>query len=297
MPAPPSSRRLAYLALVGAGTLWGTSFLFGKLALEEMGPATLIFYRFLLASAVLLPVVPWRTIRWTRTDTTLSLAGAVLAGPFVFLLQFAGLDLTTSSSAALLVATAPPMLALGGALLDRERPGRWAWLAVGLSALGVVLLVGTPSPGRTLQGDVMIFGSMVAAVVWTLLMRRLGRRVGALAATATQFAIGAVVLVPFVWVLDGVPTLTLSVQGWLSILALGLLCTAVTFFLWNWALMRVEAARAGVIGNLEPLVGSVLGVVFLGEILGPYAILGGLCMVAAALLATRSNAPSAEVVA
>ncbi len=299
---PSSSRRFAYAALAGAGTLWGASFLFGKLALAEMGAATLVFYRFVLAAAALLPLVPWRRTAWARTDTLLALVGACMAGPLVFLLQFEGLDRTTASSAALLVATAPPMMALGGAWLDRERPGRWAWVAVGLSALGVVLLVGTPSRGRTLVGDAMVFASMVSAVSWTLLARRLARRVGVLAATAVQFGLGALVLLPFMLALDGVPAPAYSAPaysalGWTSVFVLGLGCTAVTFFLWNWALLRVEAARAGVIGNLEPLVGSVLGVVFLNESLGPYALAGAVCLLSAAVLATVSDAPSAEVAA
>ena len=288
MATNPASRRLAYAALGSAGALWGASFLFGKIALEEMGPASLVFYRFVLAAAVMLPFVSWRAITWTRVEVMLAVGGAVLAGPFVFLLQFEGLDRTTASSAALLVATAPPMLALGGAWLDRERPGRLAWIAVAISAVGVVLLVGAPGPGRTLLGDSLVFASMVAAVVWTLLARRLSRRIGPLATTAVQFALGAVILLPFVLILDGTPPLRFSPGVWAALLALGLACTAITFFLWNWGLMRVEAARAGVLGNMEPLVGTLLGVTFLGDQLGPLALVGGGFLLIAAILATRS---------
>jgi drug/metabolite transporter (DMT)-like permease len=292
----PTSRRLAYAALGGAGALWGASFLFGKIALEEMGAASLVFYRFVLAATVMLPFVRWRAITWTRTEIMLAVGGAVLAGPFVFLVQFEGLDRTTASSAALLVATAPPMLALGGAWLDRERPGRLAWIAVALSAVGVVLLVGAPGPGRTLLGDGLVFASMVAAVVWTLLARRLSRRIGPLATTAVQFALGAMILLPFVLVLDGTPPLRFSPGVWAALLALGLACTAVTFFLWNWGLMRVDAARAGVLGNMEPLVGTLLGVTFLGDQLGALALVGGGFLLGAAILATRSTdtEPEAE---
>lgn len=281
-----AEQRLAYAALAGAGVLWGASFLLGKIALDEMGAATLVFYRFVLAAAALLPFVRWRQVSWARRDTDLLVLCAVLVGPGMFLLQFEGLDRTTASSAALLVATAPPMMAVAATLFDGERPGRLAWIAVGLAALGVLLLVGTPGPGRTLLGDGMVFVSIMIATAWTLIVRRLARRIGVVAATASQFALGAVLLVPFVWILDGTPVVV-SVGAWAAVLGLGLGCTALTFFLWNWGLLHTEAARAGVLVNLEPLVGAALGVVFLGEVLGPRSVLGGVVLLVAAFLATR----------
>ncbi len=279
--------RLAYAALAGASILWGGSFILGKIALDEIGAATLVFWRFALAAAALLPFVRWQDVTWARRDTVLLVVCALLSGPGMFLLQFEGLDRTTASSAALLVATAPPMMAVAATLFDGERPGRMTWVAVGLAALGVVLLVGKIGPGRTLLGDAMVFVSIGIATAWTLVVRRLARRVGVMAATASQFALGTLILAPFMWALDGPPTFDLSVGVWAAVLGLGLGCTAVTFFLWNWGLLHAEAARAGVLVNLEPFVGAILGVVFLGEVLGPLAVLGGVVLLMAAFLATR----------
>ena len=279
MPSPaPSSTKLAYAALATAGALWGTSFLLGKIALEEMGPAYLVLYRFVLASIVLVPFVPRARPQISRRDAGLLVLGALLMGPIMFLLQFEGLDRTTASSAALLVGTAPPMMAIGGFLVDNERPGRWIWIAIGLSAIGVGLLVGGPGEGRTLLGDGLVFISMIAAVVWTLLVRRIARRVGVVPATTILF---------------GPPPVYLSLGVWASVVALGVICTAFTFWLWNWGLQRAEAAQAGVFGNLEPLVGATLGVTLLGEQLGPLALIGGMLVVGAALLVSRGKPEAA----
>ena len=101
-----TERRWAFAALAGAGVLWGTSFLLGKLALEGVGPTWLIALRFAMASAVMLPFVRWRRLSMRRRDWMLVAVGAVLAGPVVFVLQFEGLARTPVSSAALLVAAA-----------------------------------------------------------------------------------------------------------------------------------------------------------------------------------------------
>ncbi len=291
----PAERRRAFAALLTAGVLWGTTFALGKHLMDEIGPSWLIVARLSLASAVLLPLVPWRRIAglWTAgeigpPDAARVLVGALIAAYIVFVMQFEGLRLTTASSAALLVAVAPPLLAVGAAVVDGERAGRTAWTAIALSAMGIVLLVGAPGPGRTLVGDLLCAGSMVGATAWTLVSRRLGHRVGALPAMAFQFALGGLLLLPFAFWREGPPPALGAGALW-SLLFLGVVCTAVTFVLFTWGVMRVEAARAGVISNVEPVVGSVLGVVFLGEHLGPWALVGGGLLVAAALLATRAE--------
>ena len=292
---PPAERRRAFAALFTAGVLWGSTFLVGKIVLAAIGPTWLIVWRLGLASLVLLPLVPWPRLaaQWTRgevgwPDAARVVVGSLVAGYVVFVMQFEGLARTTSSSAALLVAVAPPLLAVGAAVVDGERAGRTAWLAIAVSAAGVVLLVGAPGPGRSLLGDALCAGSMVGAVAWTLLSRRVGRRVGALPAMALQFAVGGLLLLPFALWREGPPP---SLGGWplVGVVFLGTVCTAGTFVLFTWGVMRVEAARAGVISNVEPVVGTLLGVLILGDHLGPFSIAGGALLVVAALLATRSE--------
>jgi drug/metabolite transporter (DMT)-like permease len=72
----------------------------------------------------------------------------------------------------------------------------------------------------------------------------------------------------------------------------GLFCTALTTLLWNWGIHHVPASRAGVFLNIEPALGSWLGVRLLGEHLGPYAWAGGALILAAAImLTTRDHQP------
>jgi drug/metabolite transporter (DMT)-like permease len=81
-----------------------------------------------------------------------------------------------------------------------------------------------------------------------------------------------------------------SWQAWSALAASGVLCTATTTLLWNWGMTQVPASQAGVLLNMEPLMGSVLGVVVLHEVLGPSAWLGGaLILLAAVTLTTRSQ--------
>lgn len=261
----PSVRgRLA--AIVTACVVWGSAFLFGKVALAEIPPAHLVLERFVLGCAVLVPIALARRSLPRRGDLPLLAATGFLGVPVTFLLQFEGLARTTVASASLIVGSGAPLVALLAAVFDGDRLDRAGWAAVGLSTGGVALLLGLPSPGRTVTGDLLVLLSMVAAAGYILLTVRLLRRYDAIGATAWSLALGTLALGPIAWAWEGAPrTIGHSGPVVASVLVLGLGCTALTYLLWNWGLVRVPASRAGVYLNLEPLVGAFLGVLLLGE--------------------------------
>ena len=93
------------------------------------------------------------------------------------------------------------------------------------------------------------------------------------------------------------PFTHVSTTAWVALAISGLACTATTTFLWNWGIHHVPASRAGVFLNIEPALGSYLGVRLLGEHLGPYAWFGGgLILIAAIILTTRSHEPQPDVI-
>jgi drug/metabolite transporter (DMT)-like permease len=103
---------------------------------------------------------------------------------------------------------------------------------------------------------------------------------------------------PTAWAAASPPPFAhVSLTAWIALAISGLLCTATTTLLWNWGIHHVPASRAGVFLNIEPALGSWLGVQLLGEHLGPYAGLGGVLILGAAVtLTTRSHQPDPDVV-
>jgi drug/metabolite transporter (DMT)-like permease len=92
------------------------------------------------------------------------------------------------------------------------------------------------------------------------------------------------------------PFAAVSHTAWIALAISGLLCTATTTLLWNWGIHHVPASRAGVFVNIEPALGSWLGVKLLGEHLGPYAwVGGGLILAAAVALTTRGHQPEPAI--
>jgi hypothetical protein len=118
---------------------------------------------------------------------------------------------------------------------------------------------------------------------------RLSHENGALAATACILLSGTLACAPIALTLDGVPHLHLSAATWGSVVAMGLICTMLTFLLWNWGSDRVSTARAGVFLNLEPLVGALLGVASWRESLGIGLVIGGCLILGAAVYVSGSE--------
>ena len=93
------------------------------------------------------------------------------------------------------------------------------------------------------------------------------------------------------------PLAHVSATAWAALAISGLACTATTTLLWNWGIHHVPASRAGVFLNIEPAMGSLLGVKLLGEHLGPYAWFGGALILGAAItLTTRGHEPEPPVI-
>jgi drug/metabolite transporter (DMT)-like permease len=96
---------------------------------------------------------------------------------------------------------------------------------------------------------------------------------------------------------EPLPLAHISLTAWAALAISGLLCTATTTLLWNWGIHHVPASRAGVFLNIEPALGSLLGVKLLGEHLGPFAWAGGGLILAAAIaLTTRGHEPDPAMI-
>jgi len=278
------------VSLAAAGCLWGTGFLFGKIAFAEMTVSENIGYRFIFGSLGLSPILWKSPPKFHRRAWGLLVLASIVGVAIQFLLQFNGLEATTVSHASLIVGTLPVLLALSSAVLLKEKLNAFEYGLMMLSAAGAVLITiakkAVAGPQPTVKGDLLVFLSMFAAMVMILLSKRLMDEYGALQVTAWMMAIGTLALL--IWIEVTHPMrVHFSLHVWLAVIAQGILATTGAYLFWNWGLARVPAARAGIFLNLEPLVGTLLGVFILGESLGALGILGGALILFAAAYFSR----------
>ena len=286
-------RGLGYGACCLAGIFWSVGFYFGKIAFTRLGVDHFVLYRFLFACAALAFVV--ERPRFSRRDWGTLLIATFFGIPLQFLVQFYGLKLTSLSHAALMVGTMPVILAVGATMFSNERLDLKGWLAVAGSTVGIALIISSTSRhvmgGGSLLGDLLVVSAMFIALVWILGNQRLmARGHSPMAVTVWGLLAGTAMLALWVLVRDGLPPVHgLGLKVWLAVAGSGLLCTAAATLFWNWGIHHVPASRAGVFLNIEPALGSILGVEMLGDHLGVGTWVGGALIIVAAVVLTTTG--------
>ena len=231
-------RRADYLLLVALSLPWGCAFLFFKLLVGRMPPLTVAFGRVAIAAAVIVLVLavqgvrPGRHVRRWRGLLLLGLLNNAV--PFTLLAW--GLARTESGTAAIVNATTPLMVALVG-------------------FLGVVVLVGPAAlRGGSAAGNLACLGAALSYGLSARVMGRL-RDVPPLVLAAGQLVSSSVILLPAVLLVDRPWTLPPpSAVGWLALLALGLVSTALAYALFFRLVARAGPANAMLVTFRVPVI-------------------------------------------
>jgi drug/metabolite transporter (DMT)-like permease len=292
----------AYVVLILANVVYGSSYAVSRVVLEHMGPATLSFCRLAIGSLVLVPLA----LAQRREDRPLSRSdrwSIFWMGLFGFAAAFAfgnwGLRLSTATNAALLITVEPVSLILLSPLVLGERLTRREGVGALLTVVGATVVVLNGIPGASVaiaphwRGDLLLVLSGAAYAGYSLFGRDVLARHRAVPVTAWSILWGLVVMAPFTvaeWLAGDRPDWTQAAI--IGTLYLGLVITALGYLIWNWGLERVEAPRLAIFVNIQPLAGALLGVVALGEALTIYTVAGGVLIlvgVHTAVLAKRAQ--------
>ena len=291
-----------YALLLFVVLVWGGSFVAARALLAPphggtaLTPTMLATVRFLLASAVFLPILAARQrahpIRWRDVPTFLLLGQLGIS--LYFLMQYTGVRLTNAGIAAVTVIGLTPLatMVVSGVAL-REPIGGKRTLALLVGAAGVAIVVSqgglrVDTGGDFLLGGLCLVGNAVMFAVYTTLIRGVRARYSPLTITAGMMLGGTLGLVLLALVTEDWRTLgTLSAGQWAAIAYLGLLCSVTAFFLYNYALSRIEASKAAVWIYLEPVVAVALGALLLGEAVTPQTVAGGAVILVSLILVQR----------
>jgi len=285
---------MPFVFLALAGIFWGLGFPLGKIALHEMVPAHMVLLRFAVAAIVSLPfALASREARGLFRNGPVVLAGICYG--VAFMVQFEGLARVTVTLAALLVGAMPALIAVTAFVL-RERVSRASWLGVIGATLGAVLIAGKPDGSGSPLGIALSLVSLVIFLGWLLALRGAPKTTptmtGAMAVPAVTVVIAAITVLPIALLLHGAPPLHMSAAAWGGIVGQGLLSTFLATVAWNVGAARVGSAAAGVFINIEPLVGSVLGIGLFGDPAGATIIIGGLLIIAGSIVTVLGERPS-----
>lgn len=280
-----------------AAVLWGTVGVTTQALyhLAATNPLSVGFFRMAIATPVLALtsrlLLGQRVFRVARRD----LGGMVLIGLMLALYQacyFASIVYVGVAIATLVtLSVAPILVALLSVTITRERPTRAVMAALVCALIGVICLVGLPSSAGQRQvtaiGVLLAFGSALGYAIVTLAARVLAGRYHALQINTVAFGTGALVLLP-VALLSGF-VVTYPTQGWLLLLYLGVVPTALAYALFLTGMRSTPATVASITTLLEPLTATLLAAILFGERLTALGVVGALLLLGALVVLSLSQ--------
>ena len=271
-------RTLGLAAL--APVAWGSGYYVTETYLPPDRPLFGAMVRALPFGLLLLALRPGlpRGIWWWRT----LLLGTLNIGAF-FVLIFVAAYRLPGGMAATLTATAPIMIMLIAWLILGERPRAASLAGAVVGVAGVALLVLRSAASVDPVGVAASFGAVAMSSAGFVLVKRWQPPVDLLTFTAWQLVAGGLVLLPIALVVEGAPPrLDAAAVG--GFLYLGLVGTVVAYVVWFRGLRRLPAAAVSLVGLLNPVAGTLIGVALAGEAFGgPQA--AGLLLVLIGILA------------
>jgi probable blue pigment (indigoidine) exporter len=294
-PVPPTlvSRRYA-LALTGAAAAWGVATVIAKRALTEIPPLTLLPIQLGISVAILTTVlvVQRQALTFPAEVRRLGLLGVLNPG-ISYALGLIGLTFIAASLSVLLWATEPIMILLLAWLVLGDRITKRVVVGALLALAGVLLVVFEPGSQGQPVGVALTLLGVAACAVYTVVTKKWMVTESTLQVVALQQASALVfaVLLLAVSALVGYggPSLTISVEAWVSALISGALYYAAAFWLYLTGLRRINAATAGLYINLIPVFGIAASYALLGERLNARQWLGAILIVATMFVVIRNQ--------
>jgi drug/metabolite transporter (DMT)-like permease len=273
--------------------IWGVNFPIIKASLAAISPLAFNALRFPLASLTVLIILraggplprPART-DWTRIFLLGVVGNVVYQGFFIF-----GLNATYAGNASILLATIPVWTLILSTVRHHERPGLQVWAGIGITVLGMILVVlgggqkvgfrGTP-----VVGDVLMVGAALAWSAYTVGSRGMVKKYGPVPVTAWTLWIGSPALVVL-----GIPSLllmspgTVPVGAWLGVSFAGIFAIGLAYILWYGGVHRIGSSRTAAYQNLVPIIALGLAWAWLGEVPEPIQLAGAAVILAGVSLA------------
>lgn len=296
----------AFVGMMVACIVWGSSHAAAKVALEVVPPILLSAFRLSIAGVVFIAIqltAKRPTIapadRWPMAR--LSMIGVVAS----YVLGYSGINLTTSSDASLLIIGEVVFTALLAYLLVGERFTRLRIVGTVVGTIGAIILIGgsvgqntEQAPNRVL-GDMLFLGCLLCESYYTVRGGAFLARNDSVSMLAWVNGMSMLVWIPVIaWYFMSGNAPIFTRDTILGILYLALFPSVMCYFLWFTAVRQVGASAAAVALLAQPVVGAIIGISLMGDPVTWTFVLGGVLIIGALIITSLpSNEPLSPMLA
>lgn len=283
-------------ALIIANIIWGAAPSVFKSALQNIPPFTLALIRFSGAALIFLPFVVSRFRQLTIADWLMILLSSFFGIAIHIGFFFLGLKSAPSINAPIILSSAPVFLFAASVFFLKEKPKMKVLLGMSIGFLGVLLIVlyplfaaGKISAVEEFEGNIYFVISMISGmVIKPILNKSIIRRISTVQLTFLEFLFGALMFLPFSFrEMASWSFSQLNASGWTGIIFGVFFCSALAYFLFNWGISKIQAQEVGIFYYIDPVVGLILGMLFLSEYPNIYYGIGMLFIFLGIFIAER----------
>lgn len=267
--------------------IWGSTWIFIKIGLNDLPPITFAAARFILAVLILAPIIKLLGFQMPRTSSEWKLIA--LTGFLQFSLNYSAVFWAEQHITSGLAAVLQAMITVFGLLLawfflPSEKITRAKVIGVIVGIVGVAVIFIDQlrvESWLAFAGCVAIVAGAYAAAQASILIKAKGSGLHPASLVFSQMLCGLPAIIAYSLIAEGNPLmLNWSWRAILCVVYLTVGGTIIAFWLYYWLLSKIESTKAMMISLVTPLLAVVIGAVVLGETLPPQTFVGGLLIIA-----------------
>ena len=275
---------LAHLAMLTIAICFGGAFVSIKVVLREVPPITLALLRFLIATMILLTILKILepSSKLQKADFPKIVLGGFLGITLFYFLENIGIKLTTATNASLLASTTPIFAIALDVIIFRTKISVIQMIGIVCSTIGAYMAITANAQldfsSATFKGNLLVVGAMLSWALYILLNKSLQDKYSALFLSTYQMLFGTLILALMSFCeYDQWRMFSLNAFG--NILFLAVFPSAICYFLYSYALKRLDVTITTLYSNLVPVVGVLGGWCILNEIILPIQVFGGVIII------------------
>ena len=281
-----------YIISLTVVIFWASAFPAVKFCLDYYSPESIMLFRFLIASAVVGIYSALKKVKPPDKQDLPRLALAGVIGIFCYMWFFnTGTSYITAGLSSFIISACPLTTLLLSIVFLKERAGWLCWAGMLISFLGLTLIASTEADGFSINiGVVFLLGAMISTSVYNIILRGLLKKYHPAVTTSFSIFFATALMLIFI------PGLLRDFRAAPLIanvlcVYLGIFPAALAYFLWNYALSIAEKTiQVTSFLYLAPFISSSMSYIWLGEVLKPLVIAGGVIIISGLVIANIKKA-------
>lgn len=286
---------LYHLIAVVVALTWGCTFVNSKiLILHGMSPEEIFTVRFIIAYLCIWIFTPRRLFADNlRDEARMALLG-ITGGSLYFVAENTAIGISYVNNVSFIVCTAPLATTLLAIAIFRDVHATWKIITASILAVigvGMVIFNGHFVLHLNPLGDALALCACLCWAVYSLLLRGVSKRYGAVFITRKVFFYGLLTMLPFFAVKPWTFPLAkfTDTAVWGNLLFLGVVASYICFLLWSWVTKKIGALKTTNYVYLNPISTVIVSAIFLDEPMKPMSFIGSLLILAGVFVANRQK--------